>query len=174
MLKKYEPLFDGSLGTWNTAPIKIELKPDAIPYYCKPYPVPFSQEQKLKEEVERLVEWGILRKKNNSEWGAPMFIIKKPDGSLRSLADFRELNKRIRRHPYPIPKIQDMLQKLRGLRWVTALDLNMGYYHIELYPTASRYCTVVLPWGKYEHLRLPMGLFNSSYFFSRENVRTNV
>ena len=59
-----------------------------------------------------MVEWNILKKINDSEWAAPMFTISKPDGTLRSLADFRELNKRIKRKPFPIPKIHDMLQKL--------------------------------------------------------------
>jgi hypothetical protein len=51
---------------------------------------------------------------NNSEWACPMFTIAKPDGSLRSLADLREVNKVIKRKPYPLPKIADMLQKLEG------------------------------------------------------------
>ena len=97
-----------------------------------------------------------------------MFTISKPDGSLRSLADLRELNKRIRRHPFPIPKIQDMLQKLEGFMWATSPDLNMGYYHIKLTPNASRLCTVVLPRGKYEYLRLPMGLCNSPDIFQEK------
>ena len=94
--------------------MKLELKPDMKPYHAKPYPVPYAQEQKLRDEVDRLVKWGILRKVNHSEWAAPMFTSPKPDGSLRSLADFRELNKCIKRMPYPIPKIQDMLLKLKG------------------------------------------------------------
>ena len=52
-----------------------------------------------------------------------MFTINKPDRSLRSLADLRELNKCIKRHPFPILKIQEMLLKLEGS---TSLDLNMG------------------------------------------------
>ena len=167
-LKTFEHLFDGTLGTWKTDPIKIELKPEAKPYCARPYPVPWSQEKKLKDEVKRLEQWGILRKKNDSEWGAPMFTISKPDGTLRSLADFRELNKRIKRKPFPIPKIQDMLQKLRGFMWVTAFDLNMGYYHIVLDPTPRSYCTIILPWGKYEYMRLPMGLCNSPDIFQEK------
>jgi hypothetical protein len=46
--------------------------------------------------------------------------------------------------------------------------LNMGYYHIKLTPKASSYCTVVLPWGKYEYLRLPMGLCNSPDIFQEK------
>jgi hypothetical protein len=147
----------------------LELKEkDTKPYHSKPFPVPHSQEQKLKDEVNRLCEYGVLRKVNRSEWGFPMFTILKPDSSLRSLADLRELNKRIKRKPFPLPKINDLLQKLEGFHLATSLDLNMGYYHIELTPFSSRLCTVVLPWGKYEYLRLPMGLCNSPDIFQEK------
>ena len=112
-----------------------------------------------------MVDAGVLRKKNDSEWGARMFTIKKSDGTLRSLADFRELNKRIKRKPFPIPKIQDMLQKLRGFQWVTSLDLNMSCCHMKLDPDARKCCTIVLHWGKCECLRLPMGLCNGPDIF---------
>ena len=111
---------------------------------------------------------GYIEKNNRSEWAAPMFVIPKTDESIRSLADFRELNKRIKRMPYPIPKIQDMLLKLRGFQWVTSLDLNMGYYHILLDSDVRKLCTIVLPWGKYEYLRLPMGLCNSPDIFQEK------
>jgi hypothetical protein len=51
-----------------------------------------------------------------------------------------------------------MLQKLEGFMYATSLDVNMGYYHMLLTPFSSRLCTIVLPWGKYEYCRLPMGL----------------
>src|SRR5687767_7920151 len=126
LLQKFEHFFDGTVGTWKTVPVDLFLKdPNCTPYHAKAYPVPHSQEQKLKEEVERLCQQGILRKINRSEWACPMFTISKPDGSLQSLADLRELNKRIKRHPFPIPKIQGMLHKLEGFMFATSLDLNM-------------------------------------------------
>ena len=118
-----------------------------------------SQEKKLKDEIKRLEKYGVLRRINHSEWGMPSFTIVKKDGvTLRSIADLRELNKRIKRKPYPIPKIQELLLKLQKFKYGTSLDLNMGYYHIVLYPNSSKMCTVVFPWGKYEYTRLPMGL----------------
>jgi hypothetical protein len=75
-----------------------------------------------------------------------------------TIADIREVNKLIKRKPFPLPKITDMLQKLEGFMVATSLDLNMGYYHMLLMPFSSRLCTIVLPWGKYEYCRLPMGL----------------
>ena len=169
LLTKFEPLFDGTLGEWKTEPIDLELKDtETKPYHARAYPVPQSQEAKLKAEIERLVGYGVLRKINRSEWASPMFTVTKPDSTLRSIADLRELNKRIRRKPFPIPKIQELLHKLKGFQYATSLDLNMGYYHIRLTPKASSYCTVVLPWGKYEYLCLPMGLFSSPDIFQEK------
>ena len=119
-------------------------------------------------EVDRLCEQGVLRQLNDSEWAAPTFIIPKKDGMARFISDFRELNKRIKRKPFPIPKITDLMMKLEGFQYATSLDLNMGYYHIELTPHAKRLCTIVLPWGKYEYQRLPMGLCNSPDIFQEK------
>ena len=169
VLSKFEDLFDGSLGCWDCKPVELELKdPQCKPIHAKPYPVPQSQEMKLKEEVERLVKHGVLRKVNHSEWASPAFTISKPDGTLRSLTDNRAINKVLKRYPYPLPKIQDILQKLEGFQWATALDLTMGYYHIRLSPFSSKLCTVIFPWGKYEYLRLPMGLSNSPDIFQEK------
>ena len=58
-----------------------------------------------------------------------------------------------------------MLLKLEGFKYATSLDLNMGYYHIELDLSSQSLCTIVLPFGKYEYTRLPMGLSNSPDIF---------
>jgi len=115
--------------------------------------------------IQCLVEAGVLKKINRSEWGAPTFLVPKKDATVRFITDFRELNKRIKRKPYPIPKIQDLLLKLEGFQYATTLDLNMGYYHIELSPFSKQLCTIVTPFGKYEYQRLPMGLCNSPDIF---------
>ena len=115
LMHKFSSLFDGSLGVWKTLPVDLELKdPKAKPFHARSYPVPQSQEQKLKDEINRLIGFGVLRKINDSEWGSPMFTVPKPDTTLRTVADLRELNKRIKRKPFPLPKIQELLQKLQG------------------------------------------------------------
>ena len=168
LLRKYEKMFDGTLGNYTGSTYKIELKEKVAPYHAKPFPIPKVHETTLKKEVERLVKIGVLKKINNSEWAAPTFIIPKKNGTVRFISDFRELNKRIRRKPFPIPKIQDLLLKLEGFRYASSLDLNMGYYHIELCPESKRLCTIVLPWGKYEYQKLPMGLCNSPDIFQEK------
>ena len=183
LLQKYSTLFDGSLGIWNSEPYNIELKQGVTPYHARPYPIAKIHEKTLKMEIDRLCKVGVLKKVNRSEWAAPSFIIPKKDGTVRFISDFRELNSRIKRKPYPIPKIQDMLLKLEGFQFATSLDLNMGYYHIVLSGKSRELCTIVFPFGKYEYQRLPMGLCNSPDIFQErmselfadiENVRAYI
>ena len=168
LLQQFEPLFDGTLGEWKNTEYHIDLKEDAKPYHAKPFAVPRAYESAFRREVDRLCQIGVLKKVNRSEWAAPTFLVPKKDQTVRFINDFRELNKRIKRKPFPIPKIQDMLLKLEGFQWATSLDLNMGYYHIKLDPASRALCTIVLPWGKYEMQRLPMGLCNSPDIFQEK------
>ena len=160
LLTKYKHLFDGTLGKWNGTKVELELNEGAKPYHARAFPIPKIHLATLKLEVERLCELGVLKRVNRSQWAAPTFVIPKKDGSVRFISDFRELNKRIKRKPYPIPNIQDMLLNLEGFRYATSLDLNMGYYHLELDERAKELCTIVLPFGKFEYQRTPMGLCN--------------
>jgi hypothetical protein len=108
LLKEFAHLFDATLGNWKTDPVNLELKDtNEEPYHAKPYPVPHSQEQQLKDEVQQLVDFGVLRKLNRSEWACPMFTISKPDKLLRSLADLRELNKRIKSNMETLSNTKD-------------------------------------------------------------------
>ena len=168
LLSKYEDLFDGTLGKWTGTEADIELQDNVRPYHAKPFPVPRIHLETFKKEIERLCDIGVLKRVNRSEWAAPTFLIPKKDGTVRFISDFRELNKRIRRKPYPIPKIQEMLLNLEGFQYATSLDLNMGYYHIELTPFSKRLCTIVTPFGKFEYQRIPMGLCNSPDIFQEK------
>ena len=165
VLQQYEHLFDGTLGEWKGSGVSFELKPNAKPYHAKPYPIAHVHEKPTKTECDRLVKLGVLEECQESEWAAPTFIIPKKNHTVRFISDFRKLNEALKRKPYPIPKIQDMLQKLEGFKYATALDLNMGYYTIKLNPDAQTLCTIVLPWGKYKYKRLPMGVAGSPDIF---------
>jgi hypothetical protein len=58
--------------------------------------------------------------------------------------------------------------KLEGFQYATSLDLNMGYYYIELNPYAKQLCTIVLPWGIHKYQCLPTGLCNSPDIFQEK------
>ena len=96
LLKKYEDLFDGTLGTFTGTPYDIKLKDNVEPHHARPFPVPKIHELTLKSELDRLCELNVLKRVNRSQWGAPMFIVPKKNGTVRFISDFRQLNKRIK------------------------------------------------------------------------------
>jgi len=110
-----------------------------------------------KKEIQRLCNLGVFKWQADSKWALLTFIMPKKDNTVWVISNFWEINKLIVRKPFPIPKISTVLQELEGLTYAIALDLNMGYYTIRLDPGTSKICTIILPWGKYSYLRLPMG-----------------
>jgi hypothetical protein len=117
------------------------------PVHAQPYTVPRSVEQQLRKEIARLVDIGVLEKDYTSEWASPTFAIAKKNRTIRVVSDFRKLNSLLKRHPFPIPKIGDMIRSMEGFTFATALDLNMGYYHIKLDTDAQKLCTIIFPGG---------------------------
>ncbi len=165
LLKKYELLFDGTLGDWKTKPVSFQLREGVSLYHGQAFPVPKIHEDTIIKEVERLCKLGVFERQPASEWALPSFIIPKKDRTVRFLSNFWEVNKRLVRKPFPIPKISMVLQELEGFTFATALDLNMVYYTIRLDPNASKICTIIFPWGKYSYKQLPMGIAGSPDIF---------
>jgi hypothetical protein len=76
--------------------------------------------------MKRLTDIDVFNRRSDSEWAAPTFIQDKKTGDMRILTDFRRLDAQIKREPFPLPKISDMLKKLSGFKYATAIDLSMG------------------------------------------------
>ena len=165
LLQQFEKLFDGTLGKWQTTPVDIELRPNSKPVNSRWYPVPRINKLTFKKELMRLVQIGVLERVQESEWGTPVFIIPKKEGTVRFLTDFRKVNGLIIRKPFPIPRIADTLQQLEGFNFATALDLNMGYYTIPLAECSRDVTTIVTEFGKFRYTCLPMGMVISGDVF---------
>ncbi len=103
--QKYEYIFDRTLGEWKTEPVNFKLKEGAQPYHGRPFPVPQIHKETLREEVDQIVELGILTRESESEWAFQYFIIPKSNQSVQFISDFCELNKVLMRKPWPLPKI---------------------------------------------------------------------
>jgi hypothetical protein len=137
----------------NIKPVRLELIDGAKPYHARPLPVPQSLEATTKTKMKRITDIDVFNRSSDSEWAAPTFIQAKKTVDVRILTDFRRLNAQIKRKPFPfpLPNISDLLRKLSGLKYATAIDLSMGYYHIPLDLEAQKLCTTIFPLGKYQY-----------------------
>ena len=159
VLQKYMTSFQGGIGLLPGAPLDLTVAtPEKPPIHLRPYNVPHSLQERARAEVDRMVEFGILRPIFRSRWAAPSMAMVKSNGNVRIVTDFRALNERLVRHPYPMPKLANLFQRMEGFDYISALDLSLGFYHVGLSEQAQEMCTTVFPWGKYAYMRLPMGI----------------
>ncbi len=91
---------------------QLELLPDALPFYAKPFSIPKAYQQITKDKINCFESLGILTKIPSSEWAVPTFIIPKKNNSVCIITDFCGLNKYLKRDLYPMPKIPDMFNSM--------------------------------------------------------------
>jgi len=167
LLFEFQDLFQGKKGNFKGEPIDLELVPHSKPFYAKPFSIPKAYQQITKDEIQHLESIGILTRITASEWAAPTFIIPKKNNTVRVITDFRGLNKCLQCKPYPMPKIPDMFKGMERFRYATTIDLNMGYYSMELSEEAKKLCIICLPWGLYQYNVLPQGIKPASNIFQQ-------
>uniref|UniRef100_H3HA67 Reverse transcriptase domain-containing protein n=1 Tax=Phytophthora ramorum TaxID=164328 RepID=H3HA67_PHYRM len=158
LLQEYVDLYNGRLGRIRLDDYILPLRVDYTPSHAKPYSVPRSQEDAARREIQRLLELDVVDQIYGSEAAAPAFFLVKPNGSLRLLVDFRQLNRYLRRSPYYVPKIREILLRLGKAKCMTTLDANMGYFARRVALQSRAATAFCLPFGKFQFKRLPMGI----------------
>jgi hypothetical protein len=145
VLKLYPVLLGGGLGLLRIKPVHLTLRENAKPVHARAFPIPQALMKPTKTEINRLTQIDVFEKAYDSEWAAPTFVKQKKTGDIRILTDFCGLNDCLIRTPFLLPKISDLLQRLTGFRYASAINLSMGYYHIPLDEYSAKLCTTILP-----------------------------
>ena len=104
---------------------------NALPQFRKPYRVPGAYQDEVKRQVVEMLKNEIIRP-SASPWNAPVILVKKKDKSLRFVCDFRYLNDVTKRDTYPLPNIQDIIDKTSGSMYWTILDAASAYWSVPL------------------------------------------
>ena len=137
---------------------------DSDPVSQKPYPVAMKHYNWVKEEIDKLLEAGVIRKSHYS-WLAPIIVVPKGDGGKRLIIDYRALNKVMRKFVWPMPKVEDIFSQLNGAKYFSTLDLRAGYHHIGLTADSIPKTAFTSPFGKYEYVKVPFGLAQAPAYF---------
>lgn len=152
-------------STVTTGSMKIDLT-NQTPVCYRPYRLSYSETLRVRDIIKDLLEKGIIRE-SNSDFASPILLVKKKDGSDRMCVDFRKLNEITVKDRFPLPRIDDHLDRLGHSRFFTSLDMATGFHQIPLQEDAIPKTGFVTPEGHYEYVKMPYGLANAPVVYQK-------
>ena len=144
--------------------LQIETIPGVAPISMAPYPMAPAELKELKKQLEELLDRGFIRP-SISPWGAPVLFVRKKDGSMRLCIDYRRLNQVTVKNKYPLSRIDDLLDQLKGASVFSKIDLRSGYWQLRIEETSIPKTAFRTRYRHYEFVVLPFGLTNAPAAF---------
>ena len=114
--------------------ICIELHPGTSLISMTPHSMVPVELQELRVQLKELLDIGFIRPRT-SPWGAPVLFAKKKDKTLRLCIDYRQLNRVTIKNRYPLPRIDDLFDQLRGAQVYSKIDLRTSYHQLRVRET---------------------------------------
>ncbi|GAN11513.1 conserved hypothetical protein, partial [Mucor ambiguus] len=162
--KAYPDVFKGSLDTLppvrRTDGEMIELEPGSKPISRAPYRMSPLELKELRKQLDELLSKGFIEP-CVSEWGSPVLFVKKPNGSLRMVCDYRALNAKTVAQRVPLPRIDECLEQLHGVTFMSSIDLTSSFWQQRLIPSDSLKSAINTRYGQFSWSVMAMGLKNS-------------
>jgi hypothetical protein len=142
----------------------IELLPGTAPISKRPYRMDVKDLVELKKQIEELLEKGFIHP-SLSPWGAPVLFVNKKDGSRRMCVDYRSLNEVTIKNEYPLPRIEDLFDQMKGAKIFSKIDLRSGYHQLKIRAEDVPKTAFTTRYRLYEFLVMSFGLTNAPAYF---------
>ena len=144
--------------------LSIEIVPGTTPMSRAPYRMAPTELKELKSQLQELMDKAFIRP-SVSPRGAPVLFVKKKDGTLRMCIDYRQINKVTVKNRYPLPRIEDLFDQLKGSGVYSKIDLRSGYYKLRVKNVVVPKTAFRTRYGHYEFLVMSFGLTNAPAAF---------
>ncbi|GFR52906.1 hypothetical protein Agub_g15551 [Astrephomene gubernaculifera] len=173
LLEEYADVFREIPGLPPMRPVDhtIPLMPEAQPVSRPMYRHSPLELDEVKRQVTDLLKKGMIRP-STSPYSAPILFVGKKDGTLRMCIDYRGLNAATVKNKYPLPRVDDLLDKLKGSAYFSSIDLQQGYNQIRIADSDIPKTAFRTPYGHYEYTVLSFGLVNAPATFQAVMDRT--
>ena len=168
IVDRHSDVFKDELGHIKGHKVKLQLKPDAQPKFCRPRKVPYALKEGVENELDRMERDGVIEKITTSDWASPIVPAVKTDGIVRICGDYSlTVNRAAKTDTYPLPTIDDIYASLAGGKTFSKLDLAHAYNQIELDDDTKHLATINTTKGLYKHNRLPFGIASATAVFQK-------
>ena len=131
-----------------------------------PYRITEARREAIQAEVRRMLQLRVIEE-SRSAWSSPVVLVPKPDGSYRFCNDFRRLNEASEFDAYPMPRVDELIERLGPARYLSTLDLTKGYWQVPLTRAAREKTAFSTPGGLYQYTVLPFGVHGAPATFQR-------
>jgi hypothetical protein len=142
----------------------IDLVLGTDPIFKRPYRMASNQLAELEEQLQELLDKGYIRP-SASPWGAPIISIPKKDGMLRMCVDYHSLNEVTIKNMYPLPRIDDLFDQLKGACVFSKIDLRSGYHQLKIRASDIPKTIFITRYSLYEYMVMSFGLTNAPAYF---------
>ena len=142
----------------------IDVVPGATPTFITPYRMALVELKELKLQFQELLEKGFIHP-SVSPWGALVLFVKKKNGMLRLCVDYRQLNKMTVKNKYPLPKIDDLFDQVKGASIFSKIYLRFGYHQLRIKDADVHKMAFRTRYRHYKFLVMPFGLTNAPVAF---------
>ncbi|CAI6374057.1 unnamed protein product [Macrosiphum euphorbiae] len=169
LLQKYSSVLEEGIGEIKDIQARLTINQSVKPIFCKARPVPFALKTKVEEEIENLVNQGVLKKVNSSNWATPVVPIVKPNGKIRLCGDFKTtINKFFLVDNHPLSTVNELFSNVAGGDKFTKIDLSQAYLHLPVHTSDRHLLTLNTHKGLYECTRLMFGVASATAIWQRE------
>ncbi len=128
------------------------------------YRLPEHKKKVVWDELEAMLELWVIEE-SHSDWASPIVLVPKTDGSVRFCVDYRKVNAVSKFDAYPMPRVDELLDRLGSARFYSTLDLTKGYWQVPLSPLSKEKTAFTTPFGLHQFITLPFGLFGAPATF---------
>ena len=139
---------------------------DSAPIKQAPRRIPIHQVEIVEKAMQEMESSGAIRP-SESPWASPIVVVRKKDGSHRFCIDYRKLNDCTRKDAYPLPRIEDALDALKGAQYFATIDLASGYWQVAMASPDKFKTAFTTRYGLYEWNVMPFGLCTAPATFQR-------
>lgn len=165
---EFSDIFSPGWGNFKGECITLKLKNNAVPKFLPIRPVPLALKDKIKIEIERLLQNKRIAPVKYSKWGTPIVPVLKPDGTVRLCGDYKvTLNPYLETDRYPLPNIETIFETLKGGEYYCELDLKEAYLQAPLDPESQELTVINTEFGTFKYLFLPYGVNTGPGSFQR-------